>query len=176
MIVSRVSLSLSLFVSSMHAAARSDVHIHTHIHTRRQTRRERCVSFALWARPLSLDRREAERSFAKPLGTGDCRLCFEEHALSDRRRYVLSATCDYRSDFQIGSAADRPIFSHVTHTIAGRCCPFLGTRFGEASPSRSAVGLTSSVFCLSFLLPFRWILLRSFQEDPRTDIITRPRA
>lgn len=94
-----------------HMHARTPVHTHT---SSRQTRvHDRCISFALWARPLSLDRGEAERSSAEPLGTGDCRLCFEEHALSTAAAAAAAGIfCNLRlpSDFQIGSAAGRRFF------------------------------------------------------------------
>lgn len=73
---------------------------------------------------------EAERSFTMPLGTDDCRLCFEEHALS-QPPLVYSATCDYRAIFR-SVAADRstvlrsPIFSHIAPIVLPRA--FLGTR------------------------------------------------
>lgn len=93
---------------------RAHTHTFAHMHTssRRTRAHDRCISFALWARPLSLDRREAERSSAEPLGTGDCRLCLEEHALSAAAAAAAAGIfCNLRlpSDFQIGSAAGRPV-------------------------------------------------------------------
>lgn len=76
---------------------------------------------ALWARPLSLERREAERSSAEPLGTGDCRLCFEEHALSAAAGMFSQQPAITRAIFRSVAAADRTaIFSHVTHDRSRR--------------------------------------------------------
>lgn len=108
-------------VADRYVYAHMYIYMHTRVRTHTSSRRtrahDRCISFALWARLLSLDRGEAERSSAEPLGTGDCRLCFEEHALSAAAAGIF---CNLRlpSDFQIGSAAGwstgRPvIFSHV---------------------------------------------------------------
>lgn len=121
-IVSRESLRVSVVGVRSHLPSSTYVaRIHGHEPTHAPAH-DRCISFALWARPLSLDRGEAERSSAEPLGTGDCRLCFEEHALSA----AAGIFCNLRlpSDFQIGSAADRPgrRFFRTSHDRpAARC-------------------------------------------------------
>lgn len=120
--------------------------------------------------------REAERSSAEPLGTGDCRLCFEEHALSGPPPVYVRSLRNLRlpSDFQIGSAADRPDGDFFArHTRSGRTPLLLpGHGFRRSVPNvitTSALPVVSSAPCPSSPPPYSWILLRSFREDPRTD-------
>lgn len=171
----RVSKSLRVFVALPRPAhTRMQVHIYTRVHTwTRVHTYDEAVRFlrAVGAAALA---REAERSSAEPLGTGDCRLCFEEHALSGPPPVYVPSLRNLRlpSDFQIGSAADRPdgdFFARHTRSVR-RCCS-RDTGFGEASLASSRRPL-----CPPCPLPPVPPLLRPIREyccvvseDPRTD-------
>lgn len=171
--------SRSLFVSSVlprpaHTYVGIYIHVFTHGHAYTRTTK-RCVSFALWARPLSLERpRGRPRSRWEPAIVA----CASRSTHSPGRRrcmFVLSVTCDYRAIFRsVARPTDRTaIFSHVTHDRSGRTPLLLpGHGFRRSVPNvvtTSALPVVSSAPCLFSPPPYSWILLRSFREDPRTD-------
>lgn len=96
------------YISKHNVCTHTQTHIgiNSMLYTQRAAH-NRCISFVRWARPLSLDRpREAERSSAVPLGTGDCRLRSEQRAYTlldwHRHRCVLR-NLRLPGDFPIGS-------------------------------------------------------------------------
>lgn len=175
----RVSKSLRVFGAGARCChvqyIRTYVYVHVFTHGHAYTRTtKRCVSFALWARPLSLERpRGRPRSRWEPAIVA----CASRSTHSPGRRrcmFVLSATCDYRAIFRsVARPTDRTaIFSHVTHDRSGRTLLLPGHGFRRSVPSvvtTSALPVVSSAPCLSSPPPRSWILLRSFREDPRMD-------